>query len=98
MMTVFRPITPLIRVARFFQLQTYQKREKYTNMTTNYTKRPEIIPNRRRIYKHFPFQSPPKYAQIGIFGHKIKLSGNTAADTISFSLWIPVIAERIIYL
>jgi hypothetical protein len=29
------------------------------------------IPNDPKIYKHFPFQAPQKYAQIVIFGVKI---------------------------
>jgi hypothetical protein len=29
------------------------------------------IPNGHKIYQHFPFQGPPKFIQIGIFGLKI---------------------------
>jgi hypothetical protein len=28
------------------------------------------IPNGHKIYQHFPFQGPPKFTQIGIFGFK----------------------------
>jgi hypothetical protein len=47
-------------------------------MTTSHTKRPYIIPNGRKIFQmvikylhqHFPFQGPPKFTQIWIFGSK----------------------------
>jgi hypothetical protein len=52
---------------------------KIYQMTTNNTKRPWIIPNRRKIfemvlckmYQLFPFQGRPKFTQIAIFGKKI---------------------------
>jgi hypothetical protein len=31
----------------------------------------KIIRSGHKIYEHFPLQGPPKYTQIGIFGHKI---------------------------
>jgi hypothetical protein len=55
----------------------YQIREKYTKFPLNYqvsikcTKWPENISNGQRIYQPFPFQGPPKFIQIGIFGLKI---------------------------
>jgi hypothetical protein len=33
-----------------------------------YTKLPQNIPNGRKIDQHLPFQDPPKFAQIWIFG------------------------------
>jgi hypothetical protein len=36
-----------------------------------YTKWPYNIPNGHIIYQHYPFQGPPKFTQIGIFGLKI---------------------------
>jgi hypothetical protein len=51
--------TPLVtRVARFFLLQTFQF-GKNIEMTINYTKRPFIIPNGRKI-----FQIVMKYTNI----------------------------------
>jgi hypothetical protein len=51
---------------------------KVYQMTTNYTKRLCIIPDGHKlyqtavkVYQHFPFQGPPKYTQLGIFGPKI---------------------------
>jgi hypothetical protein len=38
-------------------------------ITANCTKLPRNIPNGRKI--QFPFQGPPKYTQIGIWGMKI---------------------------
>jgi hypothetical protein len=47
------------------------KWEKYTyQMATNYTKRPQIIPNGHKIYQHFPIEGPLKFTQIVIFGLK----------------------------
>jgi hypothetical protein len=37
----------------------------------DYTKRPQIVPNGRKIHQHFPFQGPPKFTQIVIFGLQI---------------------------
>jgi hypothetical protein len=43
--------------------------------TTNYTKRPYVVPNGHKLYqkalKYFPFYGPSKYTQIGTFGLKI---------------------------
>jgi hypothetical protein len=47
-------------------------------MTTNYTKRPQIIPNGHKVFNghkihpHLTFKGPSKYTQIGIFGLKTK--------------------------
>jgi hypothetical protein len=42
-------------------------------MAGKYTKWRENIPmpNDHKIYRHYPFQGPPKIIQIGIFGSKI---------------------------
>jgi hypothetical protein len=32
------------------------------------------IPNGHKIYQHFPFQGPPKFTQMGIFGLKNHLA------------------------
>jgi hypothetical protein len=39
-------------------------------MTIKYTKWPLYIANSHKIYQPFPFQGPPKWTQIGIFGLK----------------------------
>jgi hypothetical protein len=45
---------------------------KLYQMTANYAKRPYIIPNDQKIFlmimKYFPFQAPPNFSHIGIFG------------------------------
>jgi hypothetical protein len=43
---------------------TYQMVNKYTKFLSN-------ISYDHKIYPHSPFQGPPKYTQIGIFGKKI---------------------------
>jgi hypothetical protein len=46
-------------------------------MAMKYIKWPQNIPNDHEIYQHFPFQLPPKYGQVGIFGMKMHIpSGN----------------------
>jgi hypothetical protein len=57
---------------------TYQNGEKYIKWLQNvlnchkiYTKWLWNTPNVPKIYQHFPFQGPPKYNQIEIFGLKI---------------------------
>jgi hypothetical protein len=52
-------------------LSKHTKAGKEYQGTINYTKRPNIIPNGRNIYQHFPLQGPSKYTQIDIFGLKI---------------------------
>jgi hypothetical protein len=56
------------------------KWETYTKWPqTRYTKRRQVIctkwpwniPNGHKIYQHFPFKGPTKFAQIGMFGMKI---------------------------
>jgi hypothetical protein len=48
-------------------------------MTTDDTERPCIMQNGHKLYRilnythFFPFQGPPNYAQIGIFGLKINI-------------------------
>jgi hypothetical protein len=64
------------RVARFFLVQTYQNGKnipKYTNgyNICMYTKWPWNIQNVHKIYQYFPFQDPPKYTHIRIFGMNI---------------------------
>jgi hypothetical protein len=66
----------VIRVARFFLVQAYQNGKnipsdhKLYQTTINYAKWPLHITNDHKIYKRFPFQGPPKFTQIGIFGLK----------------------------
>jgi hypothetical protein len=74
------------RVARF-SLVLHSKTGKIYQMTTKYTKRPwnilnccKIEPNVHKIYQHLPLHSRAKFAQTGIFGLKIKPSGNPAYD------------------
>jgi hypothetical protein len=43
----------------------------YYQMTIKYNTRPYYIPNGYKIYKHFPFQDPPKTIPIVIFGLKM---------------------------
>jgi hypothetical protein len=52
-----RIIPVLARPARFFSVQ--------------HTETGKIGPNGRLIWQHLPFQDPPKFTQIGIFGLKI---------------------------
>jgi hypothetical protein len=62
------------RVARFFFIQIYQNIPndyKLFQIAIKYTKWSKNIKNCRFIYQHFPFQGPPIYTQIGIFGIKI---------------------------
>jgi hypothetical protein len=69
----------LNRIARFFLVQTYQKMEKYIPndhtlyqtavKQTNGNKMFQMIIKYQ--YQNFPFQGPPKFTQIGIFGLKI---------------------------
>jgi hypothetical protein len=40
-------------------------------MTTKYTKRPQMIPNGGKILQMVVFLSPPNLAKFGIFGLKI---------------------------
>jgi hypothetical protein len=35
------------------------------------SKWPKYVPNGHKIYLNFPFQGPPKFTKIGIFGMKI---------------------------
>jgi hypothetical protein len=64
-------------VARFFLVQTYQigktipNDHKLYQTGINYTKWQQNIPNEHKIYQYFPFQGPPKFTQIRIFGLKI---------------------------
>jgi hypothetical protein len=67
------PLEVSARVARFFLVQ-------HTKMGENIPNNPKMyqidktIPNRPNgyiIYQHLPFQDPPKFTQIGIFGSKI---------------------------
>jgi hypothetical protein len=44
--------------------KTYQNGEKIYTMTTELTIWPQNIPNDHKIYQHYTFQGPPKYAQI----------------------------------
>jgi hypothetical protein len=46
------------------------KRGKTYQITIQYAKWPQNIPNGHKIYKHFTLQDPPKLIQIGIFGLK----------------------------
>jgi hypothetical protein len=58
------------RVARFFLLRTYQ-------IGKNIPNEHKLYQNSHKIYQmvihytHFPFQGPPKFTQIAIFGLKI---------------------------
>jgi hypothetical protein len=62
-----------------YAIPNIPKRGKIYQRTSNYTKWPYIasngqkllIQNGRKKYQHFPFQGPPKYTQIRIFGLKI---------------------------
>jgi hypothetical protein len=67
------------RVARFFLVQTYRLLKNIPNdhklHTPNFHKlykRAITITKDHKIYQHFPFQGPPKFAQIWIFGLKKK--------------------------
>jgi hypothetical protein len=73
------------RVARCFVVQ-YTKTGETTpndhNINPNaikYTKWPENRPNGHKIYQYLPFQDPPKFTQIVIFGLENKPSGNPGA-------------------
>jgi hypothetical protein len=48
----------------------YQNSNKMYQMAIRYTKWLSNIPNDHKIYQQFPFQGPPKYTQIWIFGLK----------------------------
>jgi hypothetical protein len=43
---------------------------KLNQMAIHCSKFPKNIPNGHKIYQHVPFQGPPKFTQIGIFGMK----------------------------
>jgi hypothetical protein len=71
------------RVASFFSVQYTKTGDSYRYKNT--TKLPnghkiyqmaENSPNSDKIYQHFPFQGPPKYTHIGIFGLKNIPPGN----------------------
>jgi hypothetical protein len=75
-------------IARFFltqytktgQICTFSKLPQHYQMAKNYTEWPQNIPNGHKLYQHFPFQDPPKYTQIGIFGFENIPSGNPRAE------------------
>jgi hypothetical protein len=64
------------RVARFFLAQHAKHGKKYTKRPQNIQNDHRILkclfnlPNGRNKYQNFPFQSPPKYIKIWIFGLK----------------------------
>jgi hypothetical protein len=45
--------------------------DKIYQMAVKYSEWPQNIPNGHKIFQHFPFQGPPKYTQICIFGFQI---------------------------
>jgi hypothetical protein len=60
------------RVARLFSCHNVPKRKKMYRFATKLPNgRNRYIPNVLRIYQPFPFQGPPKFTPIGIFGLKI---------------------------
>jgi hypothetical protein len=68
-------------------VKKYTSLTHYTKRPQKYTKWPLNIENGDKIYKHFPFQDPPKYIQIGIFGTKINhLATLTALSTVPENL------------
>jgi hypothetical protein len=73
------------RVARFSLAQTYQSGKNIRNehklyQVGQYTKWALNIPHGHKICQHFPFQDPPKYTQIVIFGMKKTTSGNPETE------------------
>jgi hypothetical protein len=67
-----RETIPLDQGRQIFLGPIVPKREKYTKWAQTISKcHIHIIPNGYKIYQHFPFQLPPKYNQIGIFGLEI---------------------------
>jgi hypothetical protein len=42
------------------------------------------IPHGQKIYQHFPFQGPPNFTQIGIFGSKINHLATLLISIIDF--------------
>jgi hypothetical protein len=65
-------------VARFFLLPAYQIGKNIPNGHKLYqtaihnSKCPKNIPNGHKIFQHFPFQGPPHFTKIKIFGLKTK--------------------------
>jgi hypothetical protein len=55
----------------------------------NYTKWP-------KIYQHFPFQGPPKYTQIWIFGHKINYLATLLGSSVMLFGWMISICAKLI--
>jgi hypothetical protein len=57
---------------QIFLVQTYQNGKSIPNYHKLHISNGHILilPNGCKIYPHFPFQCPPKYTQIGIFGLK----------------------------
>jgi hypothetical protein len=53
------------------------------------------IPNIHKIFQYFPFQGPPKYTQIGIFGTKINYLA-TLARTHSTSIAVFSLGTRVV--
>jgi hypothetical protein len=51
--------------------------KKYTKLPQHYQMAIKIS-NDHKIYQHFPYQGPPKFTQIGIFGLKIYLLATLA--------------------
>jgi hypothetical protein len=62
---------------QIFRGTIYQNGENIPNdhkvhqSSINCTKWPENLPNDNKIYQTLPWQEPPKFAKIGIFGLKI---------------------------
>jgi hypothetical protein len=71
---------------------TYQNGQKVSKLTQNIQNGYKIyqiakkVQNDLTIYQYFPFQGPPAYTQIGIFGILILPSGNTELQIISAEL------------
>jgi hypothetical protein len=54
----------------------YQMLPQNYKMAKKYSEWPQSMSNGQKIDQHFPFQSPPKFSQIGIFGINNMPSGN----------------------
>jgi hypothetical protein len=61
-------------------------------MVTKYAKWPKNIPKGHRTYQHFPWQDPPKFTQVGIFGLKINHLATLLPS--QFQLKIPIFIRR----
>jgi hypothetical protein len=59
--------------------KTVQNDHKLYQTAIHYTKLQKNNPNGYKIQPHFTYQAPPKFTQIGIFGSRIKPSGNPVA-------------------